>query len=645
MKSIRHAVRPRQRVWPLVLIGICTAAASAETILLPVPGPSLVGMEASVQAQLSAGLADLRALRDRPGVSEPELAEAFGGMGQIYLAYDLVAPAEACLRNAHQLAPADFRWPYLLGAMYQNERRIDRALASYQAALALRPDDLPALIRTGNVHLNRDQPELAGRYFERALALGGPSAPALAGLAKAAAALGELDAAVRHFEAALEAQPEASGLHYPLAITLRELGRLEEARQHLAQRGDVNPPFPDPLMQGLLRLATGAGVHLMYGHRALRLGNVDAAAQRFRRAVAANGRSAPAHQALGAALAKQGDAEGAIRHYSASLALDPENPALHYNLGTILVDGGQDEQAVRHFQAALALAPDYHNARYNLAAALARRDRSEAAEGHYRKLLAIDPTDLGTRFYLAQTLRQLGRQREAAEQLAGLVEEDPGRLRARLALGAVLTVTGDTEGASAQFRAVLERPSAEPAQRAQARRGLAGLLARAGRYADAAARYAELVDLEPQSEDARFGQAMSLLLAENYPEARRRLEQGLEALPASASLAHVLARLLATCPSEPIRDGERALELALSLFRTVKNPLYAETVAMAFAELGRFEQAVTWQRRLIVEAERGGGGAIVPRLQARLALYQRREPCRAPWLGRQLKDLTLDSSN
>ncbi len=231
------------------ILALLVATTTAPQELLPIPDPSLLGMEAAVQEQLSEGLAELRSLI-AGGESDAELAEAYGGMGQIYLAYDLVAPAEPCLRNAHRLAPRDFRWPYLLGALFQTARRLDQAVPSYGNALALEPNDIAALIRAGNVHLARDEPEPARAYFERALTASprrgadetpGPRAAALAGLGKAAAALGEHQAAVGHFEAALAEQPEASSLHYPLAIAYRELGRLD-----VAALGQVAARVVDP---------------------------------------------------------------------------------------------------------------------------------------------------------------------------------------------------------------------------------------------------------------------------------------------------------------------------------------------------------------------------------------------------------------
>ena len=83
--------------------------------------PSLTGMEAAVREQLGGARAELDALAEAGGLDPLRLPEAFGGMGQLYLAYDLVEPAVACLRNAHALAPGDFRWLYYLGVVYQTE--------------------------------------------------------------------------------------------------------------------------------------------------------------------------------------------------------------------------------------------------------------------------------------------------------------------------------------------------------------------------------------------------------------------------------------------------------------------------------------------------------------------------------------------
>ena len=59
---------------------------------------------------------------------------------------------------------------------------------------------------------------------------------------------------------------------------------------------------------------------------------------------------------------------------------------------------------------------------------------------------------------------------------------------------------------------------------------------------------------------------------------------------------------------------------------------HAETLAMAFAEVGRFGEAVQLQRRVIQQAEGGRPpGANRSRQLGRLARYERGEVVRAPW--------------
>ncbi len=673
----------------VAFLGGGRASASLEpTWLKVVERPSFAGMGPAVREQLTQAQdvleGDIAARRLRGKA----LGQAYGELGQLYLAYDLVGAAEPCLENARLLDPETFRWPYLLGALLQNEGRLGDAETRYREALEHFPEDHPALVRLGNVLLAADRPDEARQVFARALRVQGASAAALAGLGKAAALLGEPGGAVERFRAALALQPEATSLHYPLAIALRELGELESAREELRLRGSVDPHFADPLAQELVGFATGAGVHLVLGNRAMRQGSTEAAIRRFRQALEIDPRSLAAHRALGTALGRQGDSEGAIRHYSAGLALDPGNANLHYNLGTLLADQGQDEQAVRHFRAALAQIPDHANARFNLATALGRLGRFAAAADEYQLLWEQEPEDFSTRFYLAQAFLKLGRHKAAEDHLLALVAEEPERVRVHLGLARARRGAGRAAQAQASYRRALnllaaEVAVAEPAsateggaslsaadrrelalatrleladllaevgnveeairlcrealdlapERVELERRLAALLARAGRYGEAVEAYVRVVDQDPGSSAGYFGLTMARLLDGRESEAARGLEQALARLPGQSQLVHLQARLLATSTETALRDGGRALELVRGLIAVERRPEYAETLAMALAELGRFEEAGAWQERLL-QAARAGGAAqeFLRGLEVRLAAYREGLPCRQPWL-------------
>jgi hypothetical protein len=73
----------------------------------------------------------------------------------------------------------------------------------------------------------------------------------------------------------------------------------------------------------------------------------------------------------------------------------------------------------------------------------------------------------------------------------------------------------------------------------------------------------------------------------------------------------------------------------------------AETMAMVVAEVGRYDEAVSWQARAIRAAERDGLAALVQEMKITLERYRRGEPCRTPWTARHdlplLAESTLDN--
>ncbi|MHC4253244.1 MAG: tetratricopeptide repeat protein, partial [Planctomycetota bacterium] len=104
-------------------------------------------------------------------------------------------------------------------------------------------------------------------------------------------------------------------------------------------------------------------------------------------------------------------------------------------------------------------------------------------------------------------------------------------------------------------------------------------------------------------------------------------EEALKRWPNSRLALNDLAWLLSTCTSASCRDGKRAVELAR---RTVKldtksDPQHLDTLAAAYAEAGRFDEAVKTQKEAIALLGSGEGSGD---FKARLALYERRKPYR-----------------
>jgi hypothetical protein len=91
-------------------------------------------------------------------------------------------------------------------------------------------------------------------------------------------------------------------------------------------------------------------------------------------------------------------------------------------------------------------------------------------------------------------------------------------------------------------------------------------------------------------------------------------------------------RFLAGSPDPSLRDGERALALIEPLVEVQPTAAHVETLAMALAELGRCDEAATWQQRVVDAHRQAGDAESLPPLEATLARYRGGAPCRAPAL-------------
>ncbi len=563
--------------------------------LLPLPEPDLEGSDPAARRQLENQRSALKKLLAKPDVAPRELAELSGRVGQLYLLYGFDDVAGVAFENARRLTPEDYRWSYYQGVVAERAGDSKRAVSAFEKALELRPGDFPSLLRLGGIAIADGRVDDAEARYREALKVGAGAA-ALYGLGRVAMARGDYDTAVQHFEKVLAAQPQATSAHYQLGLAYRQLGDLDRAREQLAKRGTQDPVFPDPLVDSLSLLATGAGIPMDLGNREVALGHPEAAVPFYRKAVAAAPDNLQARQALASALAETGHIDEALKLYLNLLERQPDNPVSHFNVGNLYLARKELESAAREFRKAVELAPDYADAQYNLALVLEQLGHSQEAIEQARHAVSADPEGKQPKELLANLLMQSGRLKDL-EEAASVA---PELVSAHMALGAAL--------------------------------------GRVGRYAEAAQSFSRAKELAPENEQAWFGEATAFLLAGREAEARKTLEGALEHFPDSLPLRHALARLLATAKDPEVRDGRRALALAVAVFRTYATIEHGQTVAMAQAAVGEYEQAAAMQRKVIERAKAVGRTDLLPELQAQLASYLAGKPIRAPWLAEAAKD-------
>jgi tetratricopeptide (TPR) repeat protein len=247
-----------------------------------------------------------------------------------------------------------------------------------------------------------------------------------------------------------------------------------------------------------------------------------------------------------------------------TLKKDPSSWVAHNNLGVLLLERKDYPQAIQQFQAAISLKPDLAEAQSNLSLALLREGRIDDAIEHGLQAVRLEP---------------------ASSKLHSI-------------LGTAFWRKGDVRRAATYFRNAISHEPVAP----QAHYNL-GLL-----YMKEASVFQ---DIPPREAITHFEKALAL---------NRRTIQ----------TVYTLAWILATHPDASIRDGARAVQLAQEACERTnyRDPILLDTLAAAYAETGRFQDAIQIERTAAQIARQQKQEKQLSQIMSRLQLYQSGQPYR-----------------
>lgn len=405
------------RRWSIVLtLGILAGAiarAEEPPRLPPLPKLVVADFPSEVRTQVAEA--------DRAARANPHSAGASGRLAMLLELYDRPAEAVACYERAHQLDPASFRWLYYLGALLAKQGRRAAAVQTLRAALAKRPDYLPARLKLADAlfaagDLDQSRAEYAG-IIKSALGV----AEAYYGLGRIDAARGNLADAAKSFREACDLFPPYGAAHYALAQVERKLGQSEDVDRQLAlyaKNRTLVPPVADPLRDALRRLDRRAASLLERGVQLQQAGRLDDAIAATERALELDPKLVQAHVNLVNLYGRTGNVAKAEEHYRAVVELDPSQfPDAYYNYGVLMVKAGRLPEAEEAFRGALAINPHYAEAANDLGYLLEREGKLAEAAGQYRQAIADQPSFRQAHFNLGRILVNQGDYEEGIRQL------------------------------------------------------------------------------------------------------------------------------------------------------------------------------------------------------------------------------------
>lgn len=210
----------------------------------------------------------------------------------------------------------------------------------------------------------------------------------------------------------------------------------------------------------------------------------------------------------------------------------------------------------------------------------------------FQKASALEPQSPGLHLALGTALSNLGRLDESIVQLRKALEINPDDAETENNLGSALLQANRVNEAIDCFQRSLEIQKTSLAYY-----NLGCALLRNGRAADARACYLHSIELQPQF------------------------------MPARAELAWVLA----TWPDKALRDGNEAVALAEQANELSKSqsPEVFRVLAAAYAETGRFPDAVKTANQAESLAAAQSKKALAKEIQAEIMFYQTNAPFRS----------------
>ena len=145
----------------------------------------------------------------------------------------------------------------------------------------------------------------------------------------------------------------------------------------------------------------------------------------------------------------------------------------------------------------------------------------------------------------------------------------------------------------------------------------------------------ETIKRKPDYEIAYFILSKSHQQLGNYKGAIKVLDDGLKQKPNSLTIIESLAWLLSTSPPDELRDAKRAVILAERAvdFTKGEDPIHLDTLAAAYAEAGRYQDAIKTQEKAInllmnSQASSGIDSSLIEEFKKRLSYYKENKPWR-----------------
>ena len=320
--------------------------------------------------------------------------------------------------------------------------------------------------------------------------------------------------------------------------------------------------------------------------------------------------------------ADQGQYDKALADLDRAVQLKPDHPGTHLLRAVVLVE-------LKRYDEAIASLDKAHQLQPNSPVPLIQKARIYGLEENFKaalhelnlahELAPANPTVLLLR---ATVYQELGQGDKALEDVDAVLARNPDHADARRLRALVLAGEGKFDAAIAEMEQLQKSQATDPMDRLR----LAMFYAAGEKPQKAVDLYTKVLEQQPDNAFALRGRADALLSMGKHAQAIADYEKFLKLNPDDPGVLNNLSWVLSTSPFDQLRDGKRALELALKACELTeyKKAHILSTLAAAYAELGQFDTAIQWSQKALEVAS----GREKASLEKELATYKQGKPFR-----------------
>lgn len=327
------------------------------------------------------------------------------------------------------------------------------------------------------------------------------------------------------------------------------------------------------------------------GYESLKNKQFDLAIGYYSKALEINSNLTTAYYNRGLSWDHKGDLERAFNDYTKVLEIDPRNYKTYNNRGFVLLRQEKFDQAILDFNKAIEIDPRSYKAFNNRGICYHKNGKYDQAIADFTRGLQINSHFLDLYINRGTVFSEIDAYDQAILDLSKAIEISPANAEAFFKRAVAYGNNGDFYSAIDDYSKLLEKFPNHP-----------GILNNRG---------------------------VAWKKTGNIKKAKADYNKCIEYNNIAAVACHnSLAWLLATCPDIKCRDGRQALELAKDLVKIRPNAYHLGTLAAAYAEVGKFGDAINAINTAIIMLKENGTKEELAEFEKQLDSYKSNRPWR-----------------